>query len=325
MKREVSKINREAWIDWSKAILIWLMVLGHAGLSGVPRDFVYAFHMPAFFIISGFLYKPHSWWKTLKSFGIPILFFSAINLAFVVLKMELKGEPVAVGDLMAKITPPYWRCNFGEYISLFRGVWFIVVLFFMRLFMGDIPFMSSVRKYTYWIIPALVLYMTLEPLFENYTSQFQEFYLYKVIGCLPLMMFGVVLKEHKARLMTLGNWMMLGLFVLYVTFVLINGSIEIWAYTFGKTYIGFYACALAGSLLFFNLCKRMKNHKIAETFSKGTLLILGLHSIILEICDKLFDILHLPHLCVVSSIIVMLLCYYPIRWSLKYCPSILGK
>lgn len=106
MKREVSKINREAWIDWSKAILIWLMVLGHAGLSGVPRDFVYAFHMPAFFIISGFLYKPHSWWKTLKSFGIPILFFSAINLAFVVLKMELKGEPVAVGDLMVKITPP---------------------------------------------------------------------------------------------------------------------------------------------------------------------------------------------------------------------------
>lgn len=104
MNENISK--RENWIDWSKAILIWLMVLGHAGLSGVPREFVYAFHMPAFFIISGYLYKPHNCLRTLKSFGIPILFFSAINLSFVLLKMSMKGESIMLVDLLGKITPP---------------------------------------------------------------------------------------------------------------------------------------------------------------------------------------------------------------------------
>lgn len=99
-------IKRENWIDWSKAILIWLMVLGHAGLSGMPREFVYAFHMPAFFIISGYLYKPHSCLRTLKSFGIPILFFSVINLSFVLLKMSMKGESIVLVDLLGKIPPP---------------------------------------------------------------------------------------------------------------------------------------------------------------------------------------------------------------------------
>lgn len=98
--------KRENWIDWSKALLIWLMVLGHAGLSGMPRELVYAFHMPAFFIISGYLYKPHKCWRTLKSFGIPILFFSAINLCFIILKMSMKGDPILLLDLLGKITPP---------------------------------------------------------------------------------------------------------------------------------------------------------------------------------------------------------------------------
>lgn len=101
-----SSKKRENWIDWSKTILIWLMVLGHAGLNGIPRDFVYAFHMPAFFIISGYLYKPHTWFRTLKGFGMPIIFFSAINLCYVILRFELKGESILDGDLLFRITPP---------------------------------------------------------------------------------------------------------------------------------------------------------------------------------------------------------------------------
>ena len=82
------------------------MVLGHAGLGGLPREFIYAFHMPAFFIISGYLYKPHNWFKTLKGFGIPILFFSVINLFYVVLKSEMQGESILNSSLIQRITPP---------------------------------------------------------------------------------------------------------------------------------------------------------------------------------------------------------------------------
>ena len=98
--------QRKDWIDWAKALLIWLMVLGHAGLSGYSREFVYAFHMPAFFIISGYLYKPHSWLRTLRSFGIPVICFSLINLCYVVLQQWHKGSVMAPGELLINITPP---------------------------------------------------------------------------------------------------------------------------------------------------------------------------------------------------------------------------
>ena len=325
-KETIASINkRETWIDWSKAILIWLMVVGHAGLSGIPREFIYAFHMPAFFIISGYLYKPHNWTKTLKSFVLPILFFSLINLCYVVLRIELKGETIIISDLLSKAAPPYWRCNLGDHITLFRGVWFIVVLFLRRLIIGDIPVFSYVRKWIYWITPPLILHMTLEPLFDNYTSKFHDFYVYKVIGCLPIMLFGIILKTYKERFFTINKVGMLILFVIYVFLVLFNGDVDMWIHRFGDNYILFYVCALVASILLFNACKILKSSKYAETFSKGTFLILGLHSIIIEICDKVFDILNLPHLCVISSLVVMLLCYYPIRLALRYCPVILGK
>ena len=97
--------KRDVWVDWAKAILIWLMVVGHAGCDGISRDFIYAFHMPAFFIISGYLYKPHPLMKAIKSFGVPILFFSMVNLALIFGKMLSKGESVDY-DFLAQITPP---------------------------------------------------------------------------------------------------------------------------------------------------------------------------------------------------------------------------
>lgn len=87
----------------------------------------------------------------------------------------------------------------------------------------------------------------------------------------------------------------------------------------------FYIAALVGSILLFNVCSALKTNNIVITFSKGTLLILGLHTPIIEIYDKCCDILHLPNLPLVSSIVVMILCYYPIKMILKHCPVLLGK
>lgn len=76
-------IKREIWIDYAKTILIFLMVLGHNSLPYIESKLIYAFHMPAFFILSGYLYKPKKWYKTLKCMLIPILFFHSSDLYFI--------------------------------------------------------------------------------------------------------------------------------------------------------------------------------------------------------------------------------------------------
>lgn len=225
----------------------------------------------------------------------------------------------------SELPPPYWRCNYGEYISLFRGVWFVVVLFWMRLLLGDIPLFSFVRKYAYWFILILIAYMSLEFLFDSHTKSLQNYYAYKVIGCMPFMIVGMILKKHRERLFSVSKWVLAMILAAFVLTVLINGAVDIWDYHFGKHYLLFFFAAVAASLVLFNLCKTWSHNRLVETFSHGTLLILGLHSPIIEISNNIFDVLHFPYSCLASSVIVMVVCYYPIRIALRYCPAILGK
>lgn len=45
-----------AWVDWLKAISIFLVVWGHMnGLNPVIKGFIYSVHLPAFLVVTGFL------------------------------------------------------------------------------------------------------------------------------------------------------------------------------------------------------------------------------------------------------------------------------
>ena len=52
------KIEREKWLDVTKMIGILLVVYGHSTEGPHSITFIYWFHMPLFFIISGYLFKP---------------------------------------------------------------------------------------------------------------------------------------------------------------------------------------------------------------------------------------------------------------------------
>ena len=47
--------KRYDWVDWLKAFGIVLVMLGHLQLPGWFRSWIYSFHMPLFFMVSGFL------------------------------------------------------------------------------------------------------------------------------------------------------------------------------------------------------------------------------------------------------------------------------
>ena len=89
--RNNSNINTQLdYIDLCKAIGILLVILGHTyGIPDLLYKIIYSFHMPLFFIISGFLYneKKYSQYKLLnfiikrfKNYLIPYFAFGFINL-----------------------------------------------------------------------------------------------------------------------------------------------------------------------------------------------------------------------------------------------------
>lgn len=113
--------RRLEWMDVAKGIAILLMVVGHTTIPKGLSDFIWAFHMPLFFVASGWL---TNWTKsTIKEFFVnksknlllPFISYSIIVLCIRCFFLPDGGMPYLL----------YWLHNGWEGIAL----WFIPVLF----------------------------------------------------------------------------------------------------------------------------------------------------------------------------------------------------
>lgn len=124
--------RRDPLLDNAKFVLIVLVVVGHLWEMGMSDEsrfvraaylFVYAFHMPAFVLISGYLSRsfegrPQQFWRLITGVLVPFVLF---NLAFSAL---LQGDPrwpvvsfrspswvnwFLLSLLLWRLTAPLWR------------------------------------------------------------------------------------------------------------------------------------------------------------------------------------------------------------------------
>lgn len=126
MDRGENVIHKDAnqrleWMDVAKGIAIILMVVGHTSIPKSLSDFIWAFHMPLFFIASGWL---TNWNRNTiqdficnksKNLLLPFLSYSMIVLCVRCLLLPEGGIPYLI----------YWLTHGWNGIAL----WFIPVLF----------------------------------------------------------------------------------------------------------------------------------------------------------------------------------------------------
>ena len=116
------KIN---YIDYSKGIAILFVIFGHVySGNNIATTWIYSFHIPLFFIISGFLLKLNKnkdtksmILKKFKSLMVPYILFSIINIVGFYLIKDLSYE-VFKGNIFNTIT------LFG-----IGALWFLPALF----------------------------------------------------------------------------------------------------------------------------------------------------------------------------------------------------
>lgn len=324
--------NRIIWIDWAKAILIYLMVVGHCNPSPWQGTLIYAFHMPAFFMISGYLYHEHHWLKTVKTFLIPIFFFSIINFMIFSIPKFIKGT-FTTDHLFERIFMPFWASGSlpsDDYIILFPGVWFIISLLLGRLMMGDIKMMSWVTRYWKVVFFVLIIFLTIEPfLFPNNPLQDYKFYL--VIPSLPFFLLGYGLKGY-INFERIKSWMVIIGFAVFVSISLMYGRAEILGCHYGPFYILYFINAVLGGGLLFYVCSRLRQSRIIELISKGTLLVMAFNLVLYSFINVFIykiglgfiddDNLFFPWL---KAMLIMIICYLPIKLLIKYAPLLLGK
>lgn len=64
---ETGMNTREGWIDYLKGLGIILMIIGHSSIYQPVIKWIYGFHMPLFYMLSGYLFNRDKWFD--KGYG----------------------------------------------------------------------------------------------------------------------------------------------------------------------------------------------------------------------------------------------------------------
>ncbi len=135
--------KRLEYIDKAKGILISLMVIGHVWQSGFVFNTIYAFHMPAFFAISGILMAhTESYRKPFRKFVKSRIFAYGIPFVFI----ELLG---CLTDIVRNGVTLNWKGYLYNTITFnFNdpNLWFLVNLFLIELLMAALMKMRLSKK-----------------------------------------------------------------------------------------------------------------------------------------------------------------------------------
>lgn len=158
------KPKNDTKVSISKGICIILMVMGHSECPTFLHDFIYLFHMPFFFFISGWFCKQSSvFWgngglsvKVLKRIKRLYLPFIIYCLAFMALSFTSKacsgidyfGVKTITAPLIIKVF-----VNMDPPTDLLGATWFIRSLFFAAVLI-DISFylLRKVRHAEYYLL-----------------------------------------------------------------------------------------------------------------------------------------------------------------------------
>lgn len=304
----MEKRTRIDFINVLQVIGPILVILGHS-INGIPlngpwfifsKEWIYIFHMPFFFIISGFLLSKNGWlkqgtykqfiWKKFVKLIIP---YTVWNLAFLIPKYMVQG---LISDEVTMSLKGAVRMFFYPRQNVWGHTWFLVGLFMLYCLT---PFWKRIiEKKTFTIIAVLVgimIYMV--PLGTEFLcfSDLHKDTLFFVIGCY----FGTVNLERlklflKRERIILG---ILGVVTSYVALFVVNDAWFDWI-----------PC-LAIILFLWSISIMFENKaKLVDIMARRSFGIYILHWPAMLFARIIF--VNIFHVNVVVTIVVMILCGY---------------
>ena len=315
--------ERKAFIDWMKTIGIILIVYGHCFPMGEMTAFIYAFNVPLFFVVSGYLTKINE--KTFirkmwQGLILPYLLLSIIkNLHFYITHRSCSDILMSLGYLMVGIHGD------GE-IPGCGNLWFVYALLLNKMWL-----LISGRYRFLGIIPCVLLLFVYKnnPLIPYSCAIVNSFMSY------PLFVLGYWAKrriKYKVEQNPCITWVCAFVLLFFVWRIAhYNGVVSMWLGGYGNDFVLFILGSLIGVMAIYLISTRIKSTPpIIKVVSSGTIIILAFHmpmvrwlSHILVVRDDV-PIFNNLALLVVSVIIVFV--FTPIIVLIqKFMPWLIGR
>ncbi|EFI72886.1 Fucose 4-O-acetylase [Segatella baroniae B14] len=317
--------KRLYWIDNLKFLAIFLVVVGHLPMHQEERNFIYQFHMPLFFIISGYLYKLRPLKEeaelVYKRLLIPYIGFSLIGVFWCAITKHYNVIKLILGLLVGEnYDTSYW------YIPC-QPLWFLIALIWIRL-------ASSLNSMIVWLFDFILIICY--SMLLSHGGNNMLFSIDSAILAMPFFGFGYFIQKQNYLLkLAILPTSIVFLSACAITILLTKtgNHIDISNGNYGNNIFVFYIynfmfgySIMAIFSLFFN-----KSIPVLRKYNSGMIAIVGLHQIL-----EFFILYHQPFIKynggAISNLeaftisLVTLAILYPIIIIIKrYSPILLGN
>jgi len=335
--------SRVLWVDNAKAIGMILVFFGHfieqlvsagSAVAFAPQKYIYSFHMPFFFFISGFFIKINKEENFKEYFKkkalvrlVPVLFFEAILLPFWLFKFNFN----LVDFLMLG------KSNIIGHPTYNGVTWFVVCLFAAELYVYFIyKYLTNFKLIVGFSVLILSVY------FCNYINKLDlvnnPWYLYEGIVAAGFLVLGNFFFPYLQKLTARISW--LGRLSIFLVAALLtwypaiqNTSIVALIFSIHGIPLFFFMAAILGIIAFITLATLIPVNRVLTFIGENTLAFLGLNGAFVEFINQPLaraiplseNLGYIMLISVIGTIASMAVCYPVIVLFNKWVPQLVGK
>lgn len=314
---------RLVWLDQLKAISMYIVILGHSLLKfkkyGLCK-FIYSFHMPLFFMISGFTFNPYKYGgiidcvkdKLIKlAYPYVMLNLLVIPLWYINMKTGMIAE-----DSISTILSGILYSNNSVARAPSNATWFIMTLFLAEIIYYILFYFFRDDKSLFLISCILCVVGVIAPLErEVYDAPFhldvslvaQFFY-----GCGHLLRKNFnLIKEffHKNTC-----FKCIALILTGVLFSFLNKNVD-FSVELYSNFVYTLISSFTVSITLFYLFSRLDLHfKILSYIGKNTIIILAFHLLVLRVLQAFYPLFKVDEFYALLSSIIVYILMIPTIW-----------
>lgn len=289
--------DRINWLDNAKALGIFLVLLGHQDITPLAKQWIYSFHMPLFFFLSGFLfnYKKYIKAKTFfkrKVATLLVPYFTFAFIAFFFWLFVVRNLSVRGGSLQINPLKPFFGIFYSIGVKGYgnpmeEALWFLTCLFVVETIFWFILKFSQKLSSTLRVF-FLFAVVTIGIIYNNASLVRLPWSI--DVACVALIFYAIgyyfknridsgltLLKKASSYKKAL---VLITFLSLNILFCVLNGRIDMNGLWFNN-FILFLASAWMGIAFVLSLSRLVGLNNIISFFGKNTLIIMGLSGVAL--------------------------------------------
>lgn len=324
--------KRYTFVDYAKVIGMFLVIYAHLSPNTVwIKRWIYTFHMPLFFIISGWLSKGPQSLKTclisqFKHLLVPAVFFTLLFVVFMCVPyhfgfFDLQSDAgISAKSNVFDTGLAIIQYDLGRFIHggkiLPVTMWFLFALFYCHI----LNWFRIKWGSWFYVICLLLLSTVFIHKLPFFISQGVLGYMFFFMG---------QQKELLLKLLSLKTPYYLVMVMISLTILCFNYGIDIFKLKMGVLPAPFnlvlmFVNGVLGSVLMLRVCMLFKKNSFVEKLSKSLITCLGMQFVFIYAYKHTIHYGQNILVSLLATVVIMMACYLMHVVFVRICPSLLG-